>query len=43
MGTVDLSTVTIGGVADIYIMIGKKPDTIVSMLYTLIGNPVMIP
>jgi alpha-glucosidase (family GH31 glycosyl hydrolase) len=24
-------------------MIGNKPDTVVSMLYTLIGNPVMIP
>jgi len=43
LGTVDISTIAIGGVADIYIMIGSKPDTVISMYFTLVGNPVMIP
>jgi alpha-glucosidase (family GH31 glycosyl hydrolase) len=43
LGTVDVSTIATGGVADIYLMIGSKPDEVVSKFFTLVGKPVMIP
>lgn len=42
-GYVDLKTVATGGVADIFIMIGNKPDTVVIKYLNLVGNPVLIP
>lgn len=41
--TVDISTVATGGVADIYIMVGTKPDAVIQTYFELIGTPVLTP
>ena len=40
---VDLKTIATGGVADMYIITGTKPDIVVQNYFTLIGKPVLVP
>lgn len=42
-GTVDISTVATGGVADIYVMQGRTPDSVVSNYHSIVGSPVLVP
>ncbi len=42
-GLVNLQTVAVGGVVDIYIMMGTSPDDVVSKYFTVIGKPVLVP
>lgn len=42
-GTVGLTTIATGGVADIYVMQGSTPDGVVQNYFSLIGNPVLVP
>ena len=39
----NVQSVAIGGIADIYLMMGATPDYVMTKYYTLIGNPVLIP
>jgi alpha-glucosidase (family GH31 glycosyl hydrolase) len=43
-GTIDLTTIATGGVADIYVFVDKQePSGIIERYYSIIGNPVLIP
>ena len=42
-GAVDLTTITTGGVTDIFVMQGTTPDKVVNQYFTIVGNPVLVP
>ena len=42
-GTIDISTIATGGVADIYVFQSQTPDDIVNKYLRLVGRPVMVP
>lgn len=42
-GKVSVQTYATGGIGDITIMIGKKPDYVIEQYFTIMGNPVTIP
>lgn len=42
-GSVTIQTVAVGGVADIYVMMGANPEQVSQKYFSLIGNPVLIP
>lgn len=37
LGTVTLTTIAIGGAADIYVMIDTDPDRVIQKYFTLVG------
>ena len=42
-GKIKIQTVAVGGIVDMYIMMGSTPDQVITKYMTLIGNPVLVP
>lgn len=42
-GSVKLTTIAAGGVADIYIMLGAGPNEVTTLYHTVVGKPVLTP
>jgi alpha-glucosidase (family GH31 glycosyl hydrolase) len=42
-GSVDIATISTGGVTDIFVIIGSSPDYVVSQYYKIVGYPVLQP